>query len=163
MADEHPHARKKGLIVRIVQGEVLVYDLVSHRAHCLNAVMAALWRRCNGRTSAGKLARTLQVSLSRAVPEEVVRVGLHRLGRARLLEASVPGPSPARRDWLRQATMLGLSIASIGVPTLVEAASSISDLDCTHRPPANCSNLPCSQNPGNTCRRVGAACSCSQN
>jgi hypothetical protein len=45
MADEpYPRARKKDLIVRTVQGEVLVYDLGSHRAHCLDAVMASLWR-----------------------------------------------------------------------------------------------------------------------
>jgi hypothetical protein len=160
----YPRARRKRLVVRTVAGEVLVYDLDSHRAHCLDTAMAFLWRACDGRTTLAGLARGLETELGEPVSDEVVSVGLHRLAKARLLDAPVRLPSsPARREWLRQATILGISIASIAVPTLAEAATSISNADCARRPVANCGNQPCAQNQGNTCRRSGSACSCTSN
>ena len=94
---DHPRARKKDLVVRVVEGETLVYDPGTYRAYCLDAGIASLWRRCDGRTSAAGLASALKAELGQAVPEEVVRVGLHRLAKARLLEMPVP-PAPARRQ-----------------------------------------------------------------
>jgi len=43
-----PLARSADLIVDSVGDELLVYDSVSHRAHSLNSVGAAVWRACDG-------------------------------------------------------------------------------------------------------------------
>ncbi len=37
-----PLARHEGLVVQKLDGEVLIYDLQRHRAHCLNSTAAAI-------------------------------------------------------------------------------------------------------------------------
>ena len=44
-------ARQNGLVVQEMPGEVLVYDLDSNKAHCLNESAATVWRSCDGNNS----------------------------------------------------------------------------------------------------------------
>lgn len=46
-----PQARRDRLVVRDLEGETLVYDLDTYRAHYLNGVASRLGRRSHGRTS----------------------------------------------------------------------------------------------------------------
>ncbi|MCU1279957.1 MAG: hypothetical protein JWM53_3503 [bacterium] len=171
-----PRARQKDLIVKRVDGELLVYDVERHRAHSLSPMLAALWRRCDGRTTPRAIGKALRQELG-AVDDELVWLGLERLSEAHLLREDLPAdaapaPStkpgaPSRRQWLRQAAALGMAAVSITVPTLAEAASTINNGDCARRSPPNCGNTPCGQNPGNVCKLVirGRAqfCSCTLN
>jgi hypothetical protein len=157
-----PQARKKDLIVKKLDDELCIYDVERHSAHSLAPMMATLWRRCDGRTSPAELARAL------AIDEELVALSLERLRDAHLLvDDGAPKKSrgSSRRQWLKQAATLGLGVATIAVPTLAEAASTISDADCARRPPANCGRIPCRDNPGNFCVRPAgnASCSCTNN
>ncbi len=43
-----PLARKADLVTKEVADEVLVYDLKSHKAHCLNQTAALVWKYCDG-------------------------------------------------------------------------------------------------------------------
>ena len=43
-----PRARKSGLIVKEVDGEVLIYDQKTNKAHCLNPTAAKVWKYCDG-------------------------------------------------------------------------------------------------------------------
>jgi len=52
-----PRARKDDLLIQDLPEETLVYDVVRHRAHCLNRTAALVWRHCDGKTSVEKLAR----------------------------------------------------------------------------------------------------------
>ena len=109
---------------------MLVYDLVRHKAVCLGKNISWIWKRCTGSRTARELARDLQKSIGQPVSEDIVRMALHRLGRARLLrepvEASIPGPVAARRDLLRRAALLGgFSLMSIVAPTPSLAASCV--------------------------------------
>ncbi|HEX8686306.1 MAG TPA: PqqD family protein, partial [Pyrinomonadaceae bacterium] len=54
-----PRARAEGVVVREVAEEVLVYDLDTHRAVCLNATAAAVWRLCDGRRAPADIRRAL--------------------------------------------------------------------------------------------------------
>src|SRR5439155_9074412 len=69
-----PHARKRDLIVKRVEGELLVYDTERHRAHSLAPLLAALWKRCDGKTTVAALAAALATELHRAGDEGVVGV-----------------------------------------------------------------------------------------
>jgi hypothetical protein len=68
-----PMARTAGLVVEELDGEVLIYDVERHRAHCLNKASAMVWRACDG---------------SRAVPELTA-----------LIEKSAPGWDQATTDY----------------------------------------------------------------
>jgi hypothetical protein len=126
-----PRARSEGLVVRELDGEVLVYDLERHRAVCLNRAAALVWRRCDGRTDVAGLARALGEELGEPAVEEVVWLALEQLGRDRLLGEAMRRPARAarvtRRELIRR---LGLAAAatlplvtSVVVPTPAQAAS----------------------------------------
>ncbi len=144
-----PEARKKKLISRKSEGELLVYDTERHRAHSLDAPLATVWRACDGTKSARELAQQLDV------PEPALWVALERLDSARLLKEPPPLPpatTQTRRQWLRTATALGLGLASITVPRLSEAASLLNPGVCNQRRPPNCGGQAC--NGGGNCRVV---------
>ena len=55
-----PRARNEGLLVQEMPDELLVYDLVRHKAHCLNQTAAMIWTRCDGKTSVKQMAAFLK-------------------------------------------------------------------------------------------------------
>jgi hypothetical protein len=131
MVEPGPLARAEGLVVRELGGEVLVYDLGTHTALCLNAAAAAVWRLCDGRRTAADIARALAAAAGGDVSEEFVWLALERLGREGLLAARVRRPSPlacvSRREMMRRvglAAALALpAVVAIVAPTPAQAAS----------------------------------------
>ncbi len=159
-----PRARRRDLIVKRLEGELLIYDVERHRAHSLGALLAALWQRCDGKTPPAALAAALAAEFADAASDELIWLGLERLSAAHLLReelppaaarpASSPGGSPTRRQWLRHAAAIGMAAVTITVPTLAEAATTIRHSDCMKRDPPDCGNTPCSDNPGTVCKSV---------
>lgn len=126
-----PRARSEGLVVRELEGEVLVYDLERHRAVCLNPSAAAVWRRCDGRTEVASLGRALAAGQSSDGDEGVVWLALEQLARDHLLEERPPRVADSRRVTRRELIRrLGLAAAaslplvtSVVAPTPAQAAS----------------------------------------
>ena len=125
-----PKARAEGVVVRELDGEVLVYDLDTHRAVCLNASAAAVWRLCDGRRTPSDIRRAL--GKTGAVPEEFVWLALEQLARDGLLDARLPARPEAlaglsRREMMRRvglAAAVALPVVvSIVAPTPADAAS----------------------------------------
>jgi hypothetical protein len=120
-------ARRHDVVVKAVGDEVLVYDLTRHRAHSLNAVAAAVWRRCDGRQDPRAIAAAIRDAEGRGVTEESVRYALAQLGRARLLTSAVSEFSVTRREWLRRlgttAAVAVPVVTSIVSPTVADAQS----------------------------------------
>ena len=54
-----PLARRQGIVIKEVDNEVLIYDLERDKAHCLNPSAAAIWRRCDGKTTMPVLASSV--------------------------------------------------------------------------------------------------------
>jgi hypothetical protein len=159
-----PRARTTRLIVKQLPGETLVYDLDRSRAHCLGTTAASVWRQCDGRKGAERIAAGVRRDTGVEVGEAGVWVAVDRLAAAKLLEAPLPERGRSRRELLKQAAMIGgLTVASITAPLSVEAATCIAN--CTTRPntPAgNCGAIPCCPPAtGNCCRQsAGSFCSC---
>ena len=143
-----PKARSEGIITKEVDGEVLVYDLARDKAHCLNETAAAIWKLCDGRTTASEMAAQLSGGEGRRqkavgseqqpLDERVVWLALEQLRNSHLLEepngktfwpASIPGiANMSRREAVRRIG-LGAAIAlpiviSMTAPTPAEAAVS---------------------------------------
>jgi Coenzyme PQQ synthesis protein D (PqqD)/Dickkopf N-terminal cysteine-rich region len=127
-----PKARAEGVVVRELDEEVLVYDLDTHRAVCLNGAAAAVWRLCDGRRTPDDIRRALGKTSDRAVPEEFVWLALEQLGRDGLLDARLPARPPtlaglSRREMIRRvglAAAIALpAVAAIVAPTPADAAS----------------------------------------
>lgn len=125
-----PRAREDGLIVEGLGGELLVYDVDTHRSHCLNRAAALVWKACDGRASAGEIARSVGAELGAEVAEPLVWLALEDLGRKGLLDAKPRGPrGPARvsrRELVRKlgvAAILVPVIATVTAPTAYAAVS----------------------------------------
>ena len=126
-----PLARVEGFVVRELAEEVLVYDLDTHKAVCLNSTAAAVWRLCDGRRTAADITRALEKAAGGAVPEELVWLALEQLGKDQLLDARVRCPAAlagvSRREMIRRVGLTAAialpAIASIVAPTSADAAS----------------------------------------
>lgn len=127
-----PAARRDDLVIQEVPGETLVYDLKSHRAHCLNQTAALVWRHCTGKQTAEEVARKLEMELGMPVSSEVVWLAVDRLEKLQLLDAPIiraPGEARlSRRDVVRRlsitsAVVLLPLITSIRAPAAIQAAS----------------------------------------
>ena len=122
-----PTARTTGLVVKTVADEVLVYDLETHRAHSVNRVAAAVWRRCDGTRDAVAITAELQQEGTVPVTEEAVRYALGVLGQARLLAGPVAAAGLTRRDVMRRlgtAAAVALPVVTtIIAPTAAQAQS----------------------------------------
>lgn len=126
-----PKARDD-LLLSPLEDELLVYDLRTARASCLNATVRAVFERCDGRTTPEQIASIVGTRLVTSVPTEIVRMALQELADADLLEIPMPDlVSRSRRRAMRQLTvMVGTSLAlpaiwSVVAPTQAQAASSI--------------------------------------
>jgi hypothetical protein len=126
-----PRARHAQLVVKELANETLVYDELSHEAHCLNETAAFVWKDCDGRTSPAEMARRLERRMMTPVSEQMVWLALRQLSKSGLLEGPLPSQSPegqiSRRALIRT---LGVAAAvsvplvtSIVAPTAVSAAT----------------------------------------
>jgi hypothetical protein len=151
-----PKARAEGLVVRELADEVLVYDLDTHRAVCLNSAAAAVWRLCDGHRTAADIRRALEKTAGDALPEEVVWLALEHLGRDRLLDARVRRPAQlvgiTRREMIRRVGLTAAIavpvITSIVAPTPADAASCLPQGAACQESAQCCSGLNCI---GGTC------------
>jgi hypothetical protein len=156
-----PARRTEGLVVTELVGELLVYDLEHHRAHCLNPAAAVVFRHCDGTRSVAELAALLESELGVPADPDCVWLALDGLGKARLLRQRVSRPPEAsrlsRRELVRRVGIAALlpAVTSVLAPTPAQAAATCVS-SCVGKP----FGTPCSSTaPANclcTCDGVGA-------
>jgi len=128
-----PTSRRDEILLRDLPEELLVYDLRSHRAHCLNRTAAAVYRLSDGSRSVAELASALGEAVG-ARDERLVWAALRELDDAELMQRcpSPPDPAATRRAALRRiglGTVLPL-VASVLAPTPAMAIASGCVDDC---------------------------------
>ena len=161
-----PLARSEKLVVEDLAEELLVYDSMAVRAHCLNRSAAVVWRGCDGTRGIPELVDYLS-SFGLPADEEIVRLALGDLRRAELLVTSEPKSSSTevdRRAVLRRLALAGVSSALLPLMTSAPVAaqsalgSCVSSLQCI---PGLTECTPCHVGGTNQCtRRVCRAGSC---
>ncbi|MDT7809143.1 MAG: hypothetical protein QOJ70_2956 [Acidobacteriota bacterium] len=127
----NPLARVDGVVVRELPDEVLIYDLDTHKAVCLNSTAAEVWRLCDGRRTASDIRKMLEKSAKASVPEELVWLALEQLGKDHLLVERVSRPSAlvgvSRREMIKRVGLTAAItlpvVASIVAPRAADAAS----------------------------------------
>ncbi len=147
-----PVARTESLIVKEVDGETLVYDLKTDKAHCLNETAARVWKNCDGHTSVSKIAEVLSRESNSSVKDEVVWLALDQLEKFKLLEEA-----PAKPTFLagmtRRQMVARLGIAAVALPAIISIVSPTAQAAGSGTiPPTFCCVSPndC-LNPGSTC------------
>jgi hypothetical protein len=162
MGRENPVGRKSDLIVQEHDKEILIYDLQTNQAFCLNETSSNIWRACDGTRSIAEIANSHG-------GEDVVWLALRDLKENRLLEDSTEIPNRfhgmSRREVIKKVglgTMVALPvIASLIAPTAAHAASCTATADrnqgCPCSPPNGAQNQ-CA--PGLFCRNAGGGGTC---
>jgi len=140
MKNSHfPIARKNGLVIQEVPGELLVYDLDSDKAHCLNETAAIVWNACDGNTSVSDIAAIVAATSKGEASDDLVWLAIDQLNENNLLaeELTPRFTGESRRDVLKKigiGAMIALPIvASLAAPKSVLAASSCNcanNVDC---------------------------------
>ncbi len=151
-----PVARKEGLVIQEMPDEVLVYDLDTNKAHCLNQTAAFVWKSCNGRNSVADITKLVGDDSGNAVPEDLVWLAIDQLSEKNLLandlKANFNGST--RREVIKK---IGLA-AVIGIPivaSLTAPPSALSFTSCRCGSNADCTmqtNCP------STCSPTSGVC-----
>ncbi len=151
---ELPKARKEKLIVKEVDGEILVYDLTNDKAHCLNQTAARIWQYCDGTRSISEIGGLMSTPGGTPVADEFVLLALDQLHKFKLLETNderafqLAGMN--RRELVRRVGLGALAlpiILSISSPTAAQVGSAGSLNHCCGSPSDCAPGLTCSQSP----------------
>lgn len=143
---QNPIARNNGLVIQEMPDEVLVYDMDSHKAHCLNQTAAFVWKSCDGSNSVADIVREFKLNSGNNVSEDFVWLAIDQLHENGLMEAGTGTrfAGQSRREVLKKiglASMVALPvIASLVTPQSVLAAGSCG---CPAGNPAPCAGTTC--------------------
>lgn len=131
MSSFRPKSRTEEKIVQEVNDEVLVYDIATRKAHCLNSTAAIVWRTCDGALSESEIAATIKLQTGMAISAEVVSLAVAQLLESGLIEESdsVRAGYGSRRELLRRvaaSALVSLPIVStVVIPQSALAAGSV--------------------------------------
>lgn len=150
MGREHtlPLARPAAeFLVEELADEVLVYDQVSHHAHCLTAPAAHVWRMCDGVTARNTAEQVLAGYPSApkldAVLDQLVAVGLVRGPRPRAERVNRSRRAMLGKTAVAAAVIIASPIVySIIAPSVAEAASGVG---CGKKTQPCCTTAPTCQ------------------
>lgn len=129
--DTLPKALKSQLIIKEIEDEVLIYNLKTDEAHCLNRSAALVLAHCDGRTTVAEVVQLLEAEMKTLVEEDVIWFALEQLRKSNLLEEPFIAPPRMKRISRRSLLMrLGVSavvavpfIMSITAPTAAQGAT----------------------------------------
>ena len=153
---QYPLARKSGLVVQEMPDEVLVYDLNSNKAHCLNETAAKIWKSCDGKTSIEEIATVF----GKGNNQDLVWLAIDQLSENDLLETGLTSKfkGRSRRDVIKKIGLASVVavpvIASLVAPQNALAAQScncVNNTQCSSGPNRGvCPSTIC--NPSGACR-----------
>ncbi len=124
-----PVARKEGLVIQEMSDEVLVYDLDSNKAHCLNQTAATVWKSCDGKNSVSDISKLFGSQSGKAVNEDLIWLAIDQLNEKNLLagEISAKYAGDNRREIIKKVGLAALValplVTSLVAPKSVSAQS----------------------------------------
>ena len=161
----YPRAAAKELVVQPMEDELLVYNLQTNQAMCLNQTAGLVWENCDGKSSASEIAQKLSKKLKRvAVNEELVMFAVMELREKGLLENVEEMPNKfeglSRREIVRKvgfASLVALPVISSIIAPKATAAQTPSPTcvpegsDLSFTLPSGATSPACNTNAGVNC------------
>jgi hypothetical protein len=129
----NPISRQQDIVVQELKGEVLIYDLKTNKAFCLNETSALVWQLCDGNNSINQISQALSKKLNSPASENLVWLAIDQLKKENLIENSDELVSVftgvTRREAIRKVglgTMIAIPfISSLIAPTAAMAQSGV--------------------------------------
>jgi len=139
-----PLARKSGIFAEYLPEEVVLYDKIHDKVHCLNKTAAAVWENSDGCKTVDGLMRVVEAKCGGPADRKLVLRALEELEVAGLMEAGsavvTEAGLPSRREAVGKMVMAGSAL----VATIVAAAPMA---HASTEAPAYPPKLPISHNP----------------
>jgi hypothetical protein len=152
-------ARKDDLVVQEMPDEVLVYDIKSHKAHCLNLIAAFVWNHCDGRMTPTEIAGLMEQEWREPVGEDVVWMALKQLSKANLLQEQIAMPV-SRAGMTRRGMMQKVGLGALLTPMVMTVIAPTAAQAATACVPNATGCKPNGNQPGNACISSSECCSC---
>ena len=117
-----PLAKRNDIIEQESDKELLLYDLTSNKAFCLNQTSKTIYKYCDGNTEVEELVRRFGMN------EELIILALQRFEKENLLAEKLNFEKIPRRELLRKSVMTALALPFVIVlvsPTAIQAASCV--------------------------------------
>ena len=136
----NPMARQNGIVVQEMPDEVLVYDLDSNKAHCLNQSAALVWKSCDGTNTVGDIVKQFDGK----VTEDFVWLAIDQLNENGLLQNEV---APRFQGQSRRQVLKTIGLASmVALPviaSLVAPSNALGATSCTCTTNSSCTGRAC--------------------
>jgi hypothetical protein len=157
-----PQARHKEIVVQEFENEILIYDLLTKKAYCLNQTAGVVFTLCNGQRTISEISDLMSQKLKTPASEELVWLTINDLRKNRLIENSAQLSQSltgqTRREMVKKvglASMVALPlISSVAAPLAAQAQS----LSCVN--PGGLSPGSSQSFPGLTCGTSCVDCPC---
>ena len=126
---QKPVARQEGLVIQEMPDEVLVFDLETNKAHCLNQTAAFVWKSCDGKNSVAEIARLFGDESGKPVSEDLIWLAIDQLNDNQLLAESLKADfkNQTRREVIKKvglAAVIALPlVSSLIAPTAALAVT----------------------------------------
>jgi hypothetical protein len=129
--NKNPKNRQNNIVVQEMENEILIYDLTTNKAFCLNETSALIWQLCDGNKSVPQIVEHLNRKLKSSVNEDLVWLALDQLRREKLVSdcdgLETKFSETSRREVIKRvgmSTMIALPlISSLIAPHAVNAQS----------------------------------------
>jgi hypothetical protein len=83
-----PLSRKDEIVVQELNGEILIYDLSTNKAFCLNETSSLVWEACDGSKSVSEISRLVSRKLNAPANEDLIWLALDQLKKEKLIANS---------------------------------------------------------------------------
>lgn len=123
MKSRKPLSRRENIVVQEMENEVLIYDLSTSRAVCLNETSTLIWQACDGNTTPAEISAFISKRLKTSASEDLVWLALDQLKKENLIENGDELPNHfagmSRREAIKK---VGLS-SLIALPVILSVTS----------------------------------------
>ncbi len=149
-----PEARTEGIVTQEMPDEVLVYDLVSNKAHCLNSTAGMIWKSCDGRSTTAEIRAVVEKETGKSVSDDVILLAVDQLRSTNLLVSNevIEQSGLNRRELIKRAGLAAAIalpiVSSIAVPSNVMASASGLPAGSPCNSPIECTSGACTGAPG---------------
>lgn len=160
-----PVPRKENVVIQELGGEVLIYDLKTNKAHCLNETSALVWQACDGDRNVSDITKQVSEKLNAPATDDLVWLALDQFKKDELIVngSEINGffGGMSRREVIRNvglASVIALPLVSSLVAPKAASAASVAPAACNTADagdtfiggtcPQNCAGAACNTTTG---------------
>lgn len=158
MSNRKPMSRTEDLVIQESNGEILIYDLRTNKAFCLNETSSLVWKACDGTRNVSEIRTNVSNALGSKLSDDFIWLALDQLKNDLLVE-DVPDSSGrfkglSRREVIRKVavgSLVALPVVAGLVAPPAYAQASVCGTTCT------CKGTTTS---GQICSTIGGGVAC---